>query len=345
LNPLRGWQRWVGFLSTKEDAAALACARMISGSTIAWNLFSMASSGAAFEAWVDLGSGGARNSFAPMFAPFGGCTYRNVHTLIAIGCIAGVLMAIGFATRLSTLVTWFSFMTLTNINYLAGGSADDLLLNGLFVLLLSGCGRTLSVDQWLRRRRDPAASSEAPAWPRWVLIFQIVTVYWTTGMQKVSASWWPPPFGTLDAIWYILQQPTWIRFTTLEWATPLFRLTQLASLGTWLLENSAPVLLIAFWYRFTRERPGRVRAFFNAPLRPLRRWLGPGVETLDYRLCYLAAGFSMHLGIFLLMEVGPFFNSVLVCYACCITPAEWRAVIAWLRGKLRPAPVTAPASP
>ena len=164
-----------------------------------------------------------------------------------------------------------------------------------------------------------------------MLIFQIVLVYWTTGVQKLSIGWWPPPFGTLDAIWYILQQPTWIRFPTLEWATPLFRFTQAVTLTTWLFENSAPLLLVAFWYRFTRDRPGRVRAWFNAPLRGLTRWLWPRALELDYRLCYLALGLSMHLGIWLLMEVGPFLNSVLVCYACCITPAEWRSVLAKLK--------------
>ncbi len=345
MNPLRGWKRWVGFLSSREDATSLAVARIISGSTIAANLASMHFSGAAAEAWVDASSGGARGCWSePWLAHFGGCTTANVHALMLVGAIAGVLMALGVATRASIFATWVAFHTLTNMNFLAGGSADDLLLNGLFVLMWSGSGRALSVDQWLRRRRDPAASSEAPAWPRSVLIFQIVTVYWTTGMQKLSSSWWPPPFGTLDAIWYILQQPTWIRFPTLQWATPLFRLTQFATLATWLFENGALLLLLAYWYRHTRERPGRVRAFFNRPLAPLRRWLGPGVERLDFRLCYLAYGFSMHFGIWALMEVGPFFNSVLVCYACCITPAEWRGLFAWLRARVGfRAPAASPA--
>jgi hypothetical protein len=46
----------------------------------------------------------------------------------------------------------------------------------------------------------------------------------------------------------------------------------------------------------------------------------------------------MHFGIWVLMEVGPFMNAVLVCYACCITPAEWRAALEWLRPKRLAAP-------
>ena len=44
---------------------------------------------------------------------------------------------------------------------------------------------------------------------------------------------------------------------------PWFRVTQLATLGTWLFELSGLLLLLAFWYRHTRDRPGRLRAFFN----------------------------------------------------------------------------------
>ncbi len=323
---LRAWARWVAFLSTREDATSLAVARIISGSTIAWNLLSMLKSGAAAQAWVDHQYGGAHNTFSEVWLQtLGGATPGNIRALIFVGIAAGLMMALGAATRASTFVTWLCFHTLTDTNYLAGGSSDDLLLNGLFVLLWSGSGRALSVDHWWRRRRDPLASSDAPAWPRYVLIFQICTVYWTTGMQKVSSAWWPPPFGSLDAIWFILQEPTWTRFTIpAQTLRPFFRLTQLATLTTWLFENSGLLLLLAYWYRATRKKAGRVRAFFNAPL-------GVG-RKVDFRLCYLAVGLSLHLGIWSLMQVGPFLNSVLVCYACCITPGEWRSLIERIGG-------------
>jgi hypothetical protein len=225
----------------------------------------------------------------------------------------------------TVFLTWFCFLTLSNLNDQSGGSSDDLLLNGLFILMWSGCGRALSIDWLQRRREDPAAATDAPAWPRYVLIFQIVTVYSTTGLQKVSNTWWPPPFGSADAIWFILQDPNWTRWLISgQSLAPFFRLTQLATVGTWLFENGGLLLLLAFWFLHTRERPGRVRAFFNAPLKRFG-------SNVDFRLLYLAVGFSMHFGIWVLMEVGPFFNAVLVCYACCITPAEWRAALDRLR--------------
>jgi hypothetical protein len=313
----RLWSSWVALSSTREDMVGLAAARIVIGATIVWELLQMQLSGAAVMSWVHVEHGGVRNNDAAFWlAPLGGNTAANVQALTIVGIVAAALVAVGAATRVSLFVTWVCFHALVKISPYVGGGADTLLVNGLFVLFWSGCGRALSVDQWWRRRRDPAASSEAPAWPRYVLIYQLVTVYWTTGIQKVSNSWWPPPMGTLDAIYYILQQPNWQRWELQPLLAICFRLTQAMTLSTWVFELGSPLLLLAFWFRHTRERPGRVRGFFNA---------------IDFRLRYVAFGACLHLGIWALMEVGPFLQSVTVCYCACVTPAEWRAALARLR--------------
>ena len=97
----------------------------------------------------------------------------------------------------------------------------------------------------------------------------------------------------------------------MPWFPPA--LTQLATLTTWIFEVSAPLLLLAFYFRATDGRPGRLRQWFN-------HW--------DYRLWYLGLGFCLHLGIELTMEVGAFFGAMLVFYAACIQPREWQAVSA-----------------
>jgi len=322
------WSRWVAFLSHREDPAALAFARMVAGIAIAWDLLQMQRTAAAAMLWVDSAHGGMRPMYAPdWLVALGGATPSNVKLLMAIGGAAALMTAAGLMTRASIFVTWLCFNTLITMNRSAGGSADDLLVNGIFILFWSGCGRTLSIDRLIERRKSPAAPPpEAPAWPRYLLIYQLVTVYWTTGAQKVSNGWFPPPLGTLDALYYSLQMPSWVRFDLQPGLAHIFRVTQAATLFTWLFENCGLVLLLAFWFRYTRERPGRVRAFFNAPLKRFPR--------IDFRLYYLAFGFVLHLGIGVLMEVGPFFSAVMVCYCACIAPAEWRAAIGWLRRRL-----------
>lgn len=316
------WKSWVELVSRREDATSLAMARIVCGATVAVHLLLLRPTGAVEQSWVHVQYGGAFHTEAPLLMSLlpGGDTPANVTWVMAAGVVAGAFMALGLFTRVATIATWLCWRSLTGTNGMSGGSSDDLLINALFILIWAGSGRALSVDQWLRRRVDPAASSEVPAWPRYVLIFQLVTLYWTTGIQKISNSWWPPPIGSADAIWYILQQVTWNRapFDPHAWA-PFYRLTQVLTAGTWLFEVGGLALLLAYWYRETPERPGRLRRFFNAPL-------GKRFPNVDFRLLYLAFGFSMHFCIWVLMEVGPFFLAVLVFYAACITPQEWRAL-------------------
>jgi hypothetical protein len=305
------WSRWATLLDRREDATPLALARIVAAGTVFLHLVTMWISGAASGVWVAVGFGGIRESDLDWLAPFGGATALNIHLALGLGIFGAALMGLGVLSRITTVLTWLCFRTLTGLNSHAGGSSDDLLVNVLFLLMLSGCGGALSFDN---RKRPPA---EVPVWPRYVLIGQLVLIYWMTGLQKVSAAWLPG--GPLDALWYIFQQPSWQRGPML-WLAPVYPLTRIGTLIAWSFEQSAPLLLLAFWYRYTRERKGRVRALFN---------------QIDFRTLYLAVGVALHLGIWATLEVGPFFGGILALYACCFTAAEYRAFAAqaasWLR--------------
>ena len=140
---------------------------------------------------------------------------------------------------------------------------------------------------------------------------RLVLVYGTTGLQKLSAHWLPG--GELSALYYIMQQPSWQRID-MAWLAPFYPLTQAATLTTWCWEICAPLLLLAYVFRSTRTRPGRMRGWMN---------------THDFRTLYAAFGIAMHLGIFLTMEVGPFTWISLAFYACLWHPDEWTHV--WRR--------------
>jgi Vitamin K-dependent gamma-carboxylase len=65
------------------------------------------------------------------------------------------------------------------------------LLIVLGVLALAPCGRELSVDAWLRRRRGrPTLDPSAPAWPLWLLRFQCAAVYGASGLSKLVDPDW-----------------------------------------------------------------------------------------------------------------------------------------------------------
>ncbi len=306
---MKFWSRWVSLLDRREEATALAASRIIAGFTLGHHLVATWASGAWRAVWVDVQFGGIRSVDHGVLDWIGGATPFHVRAFMAMGIASSVLMVGGAWTRAACVLAWFSFRTLSLLNDHSGGSSDDLLISVLFLLMFSGCGRALSLDGPGR------TGGETPAWPRYLLVGQMVLMYFTTGLQKVSAGWLP--FGPMDALWYILQQPTWHRID-MRWLWPLFPLTQLGSAVTWLFELGAPLLLLAFWYRLTRERPGKARTWFN---------------RVDFRTKFLLVGLALHLGIFLTMEVGPFLGTMLALYAACFSPAEWKRAIARLRDR------------
>jgi hypothetical protein len=59
------------------------------------------------------------------------------------------------------------------------------------VLALAPCGRELSLDASIRRRRGlPALDPRAPAWPLWLLRFECSIVYGASGMSKLLDPDW-----------------------------------------------------------------------------------------------------------------------------------------------------------
>lgn len=295
------WRAWVALLDRREDATALAVCRILAAFTLFHHLAATWLSGAYAMVWLDVDLGGMRRVNASLLDWVGGPSPAAVHATMAAGLIAAVLLGAGVYTRASAVVAWLAFRTLVGLNDHSGGSSDELLVNVLFVLLFSGCGNALSFDARVRGKTAPV-----PAWPRYVLIGQLVLMYWMTALQKVSAGWIPG--GSLDALWFILQQATWQR-RSMEWMAPLYPLTQLGTAVTWIFEQAAPLLLLSFFFRDTADRHGRVRSWFN---------------RTDFRTKYLAVGLVLHLGIWAALEVGPFLGTVLALYACCFHPDEWR---------------------
>ena len=298
------WRRWVDLLDRREDGLTLALARVLTAGIIATHLTNVLRTGSWRWVWVDAAYGGLRTLDPRWLDRFGGLTPANVQALTVATLAAALCMLLGLGTRLAILAVWFGFGTLADLNGHAGGSYDELIKHVLFLLLLATSNAALSLD----RRLGLAADNPVPAWPRYLLIFQLVLMYWTTALQKLSSSW--VPFGELDALWYILWQPTWQRFPLpLADNTWIYPLSQLATLSVWIFEQAAPLLLLAYWYRDTRERGGWLRGFFNSK---------------DFRGKFLLFGFSMHVGIEVLMEVGQFSWATMILYVACFHPEEWR---------------------
>ena len=86
------------------------------------------------------------------------------------------------------------------------------------------------------------------------------------------------------------------------------------------------LLLAFFWARYRGERAGRVGRF---------------LIRIRYRTLFMAVGLPMHLGIALVMEVGPFSWASMAYYAALVRPDEVRQLVQRLTGA-SPTPTTDP---
>ena len=177
------------------------------------------------------------------------------------------------------------------------------------LLLFSSANAALSLDC---RRRTGAwiNGSPEPAWPRYLLVFQLLVIYGATGIQKMSHTW--TPLGGYSALYWVFQDPTWRRFD-MTWSASVYPLLQLGTALTWHWEISAPLLVLYYYAKRTENEGGR-----------LRRWL----TRWDLRKPFAALGIALHFGILAFLNVGPFSFISLAYYLLLLRPAELEAVLA-----------------
>lgn len=304
--------RWLGVIARRETGESLALFRVACGAcTFTW-LLSTVLHGIVSDIWLPTRYGGYRefDSLPWQFELLGGLTPTTLWFVLGICLTTSVAVVIGFGGRFATILLLQSFLAIARLNWEVAGGDCRLTANCLWLLFLAGGTQTLSLDCRLRTGRW-TSDRPAAAWPRYLVFYQLVVVYFTTGLQKLSIDW--TPAGGYSALYYILQEPSWQRFD-MSWLAWIYPLTQIATALTWLWEVSAPLLILAAWYRATRDRPGLVRRWFN---------------RIGFRRVYVAVGVLMHLGVFLLIDLSLFTFISLAMYTCLFTPTEWRA--AWSR--------------
>jgi hypothetical protein len=135
-----------------------------------------------------------------------------------------LLFAAGVASRITGLISFVMMTSVYNHNALYMEGTDTVYRVFWFILLFGKTGHAWSVDNWLRcwwlRRRgalaspeDPAAPGKAPiyrlvpAWPRYLMMAQLVGIYTETGLVKTGRIW-----ARGDALYYSLNMDHFYRF-------------------------------------------------------------------------------------------------------------------------------------
>lgn len=306
---IRLWRRWVSVVQRREGGESLALFRIAMGACVLLTVLTLVKEELVSVVWLDAAHGGYRATVHGnwLIRLLGGVTPGVVWSLVGVSIVAGAALVVGVWARVAALVAGQSVIALTRLNYEASGSYDLMLTNALWLLVLSQSAATLSLSCRIKRGAW-VSDTEVPAWPRYLIVFQLVAVYASTGLQKMSIHWMP--LGDLSALHYILQQPSWQRFN-MDWMGGVYWLTQLATLVTWVWELTAPLLLVAMYFRATCDRGGRLRSLFN---------------RVRFVELFVAIGVVMHLGTWVLMDVGIFTWVALAYYPCIIEPRAWRAL-------------------
>ncbi len=294
------WSRWCGLLAEREAGTTLALYRIACGVCILLLVGSIAWHGLVPVVWLNPADGGYKPVSTPwLFGWLGGVNPTTVWCIVAFSLVSAVLLILGLGGRLTSFVALQTILALTHID--RPGFDDLLLINMLWLLVLSRSTATLSLD--CRRRTGQWTSGElVSAWPRYLVIVQLVVLYWAAGIQKVSVYW--TPADGYSALYYILQRPGWVKWE-MTWLAWIYPLTQAATALTWLWEVTAPLLLVVLWFRRTADRPGRLRRFCN---------------RLPLRGAFVAVGLAVHTGIFVFMDLGPFSLIIGSCYICLFRP-------------------------
>lgn len=287
---MKVWRKWVALWDHREPATSIAIVRIGVGLVLLADYLTALRLGVAHAIWTPGEEGGLGETAAAL----------DGDLLFPIACVASVLFAAGFLTRISCATLLLASAQLATIAPASDRGIDQLLRAALLILLFSPCGETLSVDARLRHGRFVRPDALHPGWARRLLIVQIVWLYFCAAAHKLSAAW--TPLGGFSALFYILHDPHVARAwaASLAEAAPFF--TRIATALTIGFEWTAPLVLVSYWRNWPR-----------------------------FRLGWIAVGITFHLGLALTMRLGIFPFGCLALYPALLTPTAWAGLTDRLR--------------
>lgn len=313
----RAARAWVELWDRREPATALAVVRILVGLCLLGDLLQVAWLDLVTAAWAPppdgLGHGaGAR----PWVVRWLGAGPGTAHTLWWAATAAAAALTLGLATRVAAVAVVLLSAQLAMISPDGDRGIDAVLRAVTLVLACSSCHARWSVDAAVRRAVGRPFPALVPAWPRYLLVAQVVWIYFSGGHNKTMPEW--TPVGDFAALGRVLSDPHFARFDP-DWVPAVFPLPACATAVTMLFEWGAPLLLLVLWYEATAERPGR-----------LRRWC----VRLRVRWIWIATGVLFHLGIALTLRLGVFPWGMLALYPVLLRADELVRLEGWLRRRL-----------
>jgi HTTM domain len=211
--------------------------------------------------------------------------------LLWLAAVAAVAMSLGLLTRLTTattfaIVAYNLFLSTTHYH-----NNRAYLVMVLGILAVAPCGRELSLDAWIRRRRGrPALNLSAPAWPLWLLRFECAAIYGASGLSKlVDPDWfggtvtWQRVVRARDEL-EAFPLPDWVvsAFTDRGFHTGAAKLVVLTelfiALGLWSRRTRYAAVWVAVVFHLTIEMSASVQVFSYLGIAVLVIWAVPSTR-------------------------------------------------------------------
>ena len=256
----RAWRAWVALMDRREPATALALVRIFTSLVLLGEFVWIYQAGLVEPLWSTLPSGFATSTgtWATSLGAFG---------VWALATASLVCVLLGLATRVALVAFVLVSAQLSIIAPDCESGSDTLIRIVFLVLALSRCNARWSLDAWIARRIGRPMPTLIPAWPRYLLLMQLVWVYFSGAQNKSSPNW--GPLGGFTALGHALMDPIQGRFDP-STISALYPLTRVATALTITFELTAVLYLLWLYYAATRDQPGRLRALVN---RSRVRWI------------------------------------------------------------------------
>lgn len=324
-------RRWVALFDERESATPIVLIRVILAAVVFWDLLMVRLYDLPVWLWAPVEEGGVSPvmSFNPVplvyrIFPATAATATGIYVVL----LAAILcFGIGLFTRTSGLVFALLYAQTAMINDYGDRGIDRAIRVVILILAFSAAGKAWSVDAKRKTGRFRGDGKAVPAWPRYLILGQLVLIYCAAGFSKGGTRWFP--WGEYAALYVILQDPIFAvaDFSWMKHPVPYF-FTQVGTAITHLWEMGAPIVLVAAHFRRTADRTGRLRRVFN---------------RLPVRDIYVLVGVSFHLLLAVTLRLGIFPFAMLALFPAFYRPEELErfgeAVRAKVRGGMRHAAV------
>lgn len=309
----RAAQGWVRLWDLREPPLALALVRIGIALVFLWDFATVLRFQLVSAIWAPIEDGGIgpATHAVPVSIVYEwlGASAGSARLVFGVACASAVTLLLGLFTRTSALLLVLSYAQLAQLSPEADRGIDTLLRNVLLILACSAAGATLSLDARLFRGRF-VRDDPQPAWPRYLIVLQLVVLYFWAGMLKQSVPW--TSLDRYSALFIVMSQPHYATFALPPALMAVIApLLQLSTIGTLVFERGSIFLPLMLWLRATRARGGRLRDFVNRA-RLLEVWVSLGV--------------IFHLGLAVGLELGIFPWGCLALYPALASPytlARW----------------------